>query len=129
MFHLACLTYYVFIMAFIMSLFSDAEMMGAGSPASPIASSVSVPEQVPASNVCAADSAEPRGVIDEWVSSFVTNPIEEEERLSKRPLRNYDPCLFCQYRGLCDDDYCAMLIGPIDMSHAPTARGWKNFGL
>lgn len=129
MFHLVCLTYYVIIMAFILSLFSDAEMMGAGSPAPAIASGVSVPKQDTDADECTVGSSEPRGVIDEWVNGFVTNPVEEKERLSKRPLHNYDPCLFCQYRGLCNDDDCAMIIGPIDMPHAPTRRGWRNFGL
>ena len=40
-----------------------------------------------------------------------------------------NPCVQCRYRDLCDDDYCAMLIHPIDMPHAPKARGWRNYGL
>ena len=40
-----------------------------------------------------------------------------------------NPCVQCPYRGLCDDDYCAMLIHPIDMNHAPCRRGWRNYGL
>lgn len=40
-----------------------------------------------------------------------------------------NPCVQCCYRGLCDDDYCAMLIHPIDMNHAPCRRGWRNYGL
>lgn len=129
MFHLVCLTYYVFIMAFILSLFSDAEMMGAGSPAPAVASSVSVPKQVPASKVCAADSSDIGGLSSEWLHGFQTNPVEERERLGGFAGYCVNPCVHCEYRGLCDDDYCAMLIGPIDMPHAPTDRGWKNFGL
>lgn len=129
MFHLTCLINYVFIMALILSLFSDAEMMGAGSPAPAIASSVSVPKQVPASNVCAADSCAAAGLSSEWLHGFKANPVEERERLSAPAGYSLNPCVHCKYRGLCDKDYCAMLIGPIDMPNAPTARGWRNFGL
>lgn len=117
-FHLVCLTYYVIIMAFILSLFSDAEMMGAGSPAPAIASSVSVPKQVPAD-----------GLSSEWLHGFKANPVEERERLCAPIGYGENPCVHCRYRGLCDDDYCAMLGGPIDMPNAPTRRGWENYGL
>ena len=40
-----------------------------------------------------------------------------------------NPCVQCRFRGLCDDDYCAMLLHPIDMNHAPCRRGWRNYGL
>lgn len=118
MFHLTCLTYYVNVMACILSLFSDAEMMGAGAPVAPGASSVSVPKQVPADELSS-----------EWLHGFQTNPVEERERLSAPAGWCLNPCVHCEYRGLCADDYCAMIIGPLDMPHAPTPRGWKNFGL
>lgn len=117
-FHLTCLTYYVIIMAFILSLFSDAEMTGASTPAIPVASSVSVPKQVPAD-----------GLSSEWLHGFKASPVEERERLCAPCRYGVNPCIDCEYRGLCDDDYCAMLSGPIDMSNAPTRRGWRNFGL
>ena len=129
MFHLTCLTNYVFIMAFILSLFSDAEMMGAGSPAPAIASSVSVPKQDSASSVCAAGSCAADDLSSEWLHGFKTNPVEERERLSATAGYSVNPCVHCKYRDLCDDDYCAMLIGRIDMPNAPTTRGWRNFGL
>lgn len=128
-FHLMCFTSYVFIMAFILSLFSDAEMMGAGSPAPAVASGDAVPKQEPATNVCAADSGSPVGLSEEWVHGFKTNPVEERERLKRPIMFGANPCLYCEYQGLCDDDYCAMLLGPIDMPHAPTRRGWKVYGL
>lgn len=118
MFHLTCLTYYVFIMAFILSLFSDAEMTGASTPAIPVASSVSVPKQDPAD-----------GLSSDWVQGFQTNPVEERERMGVLQRFSYNPCIDCEYRGLCDEDYCAMMFGPIDMSCAPTRRGWENFEL
>lgn len=40
-----------------------------------------------------------------------------------------NPCVHCIYHGLCDDDYCAMLLHPLDMNHAPSPRGWRNYGL
>lgn len=129
MFHLTCLTYYVFIMAFILSLFSDAEMMGAGSPAPAIASSVSVPKQVPVSNGCTVDRSSDDGLSSEWLDGFQTNPVEERERVGVLQRFSINPCIDCEYRGLCDQDYCAMMFGPIDMPHAPTSRGWRNFGL
>lgn len=129
MFHLTCLTYYVFIMAFILSLFSDAEMKGAGSPAPAIASGVSVPKQVPVSDGCTVDRSSDDGLSSEWLHGFQTNPVEERERLCAPIGFGENPCVHCRYRGLCDDDYCAMLGGPIDMPNAPTRRGWRNFGL
>lgn len=116
-------------MAIILSLFSDAEMTGAGSPAPAVASSVSVPKQVPASNECTVDSSVSDGLSSEWLHGFQTNPVEERERLSAPAGWCLNPCVHCEYRGLCDDDYCAMLLHPIDMAHAPTRRGWENYGL
>ena len=40
-----------------------------------------------------------------------------------------NPCVQCRYSGLCDDDYCAMLLHPIDMNQAPCRRGWRNYGI
>lgn len=116
-------------MAFIISLFSDAEMIGMASGAASSSASV-----------CAADSAvDPKvsvprteaqsSFIDEWCEGFHPNTIEERERLGADFGYVLNPCVHCRYRGLCDDDDCAMKIRPIDMNHAPTARGWRNFGL
>lgn len=116
-------------MASILSLFSDAEMKGSAILSVPGASSVSVPKQVSASKVCAADSSAVGGLSSEWLCGFDTNPVEERERLSAPARYGGNPCNGCIYQGLCDDDYCAMLLHPIDMPHAPTARGWKVFGL
>lgn len=116
-------------MASILSLFSDAEMTGAGSPAPAVASNVSASKQVPVSKVCAADTPTVGGLSSEWLHGFDTNPVEERERLSAPTRYGGNPCIGCIYQDLCDDDYCAMLLHPIDMPHAPTARGWRVFGL
>lgn len=116
-------------MAFILSLFSDAEMTGAGSPAPAVATGESVSKQVPASNVCAAGSCAAGGLSSEWLKGLEANPVEERERLGAPTRYGGNPCIGCVYQGLCDDDYCAMLLHPIDMRHAPTSRGWRNYGL
>lgn len=67
--------------------------------------------------------------IDEWREGFRPNPIEERERLGSDYGYVLNPCVYCQYHYLCDGDDCAMKVGPIDMKCAPTARGWRNFGL
>lgn len=94
-------------MAFIMSLFSNAEMMGAASDAA--SSSVSV---------CAADSV---AVPNE------SAPCAEAGDYPGSSMLN--PCSQCPYQSLCDSDECGMKCYPLDMNHAPTARGWRNFGL
>lgn len=33
-----------------------------------------------------------------------------------------DPCVQCRFRGLCDDDYCAMLLHPIEC-YVPSREG------
>lgn len=105
-------------MAFILSLFSESEMTGAASSAA-----VAVP------NVSArrAEAPAPSG----RVLSEPAPPQEAEvaARLGSDWGYMLNPCVQCRYRYLCDDDYCAMLIHPIDMPHAPTKRGWRNYGL
>lgn len=94
-------------MAFIMSLFSDAEMTGAASGAANSSASV-----------CAADHV---AVPNE------SAPCAEAEGCLGSSMLN--PCPQCPYQGLCDSDECAMKCFPLDMNHAPTSRGWRNFGL
>lgn len=105
-------------MAFILSLFSDAEMMGAASAAAPSVPKVSAPR---------AESSTPSGrVLSEPAPPQV---VEVVARLGSEWGRMLNPCVQCRYRDLCDDDDCAMLRFPIDMHHAPSSRGWRNYGL
>lgn len=105
-------------MAIVMSLFSESEMMGAASAAAPAVPNVSAPR---------AEAPAPSG----RVLSEPAPPQEAEvvARLGSDWGYMLNPCVQCRYRDLCDDDYCAMLIHPIDMPHAPKARGWRNYGL
>lgn len=116
-------------MAFIMSLFSDAEMIGMASSA---ASS--------SANVCAADSvavpneSAPRTEAQASLVHVLSEPalpqiVEVVARLGSEWGNLLNPCVQCRYRDLCDDDYCAMLCHPVDMSHAPSARGWRRYGI
>lgn len=116
-------------MAFIMSLFSDAEMIGAASGAAGSSASVCTVGMVADLNVSAPRAEAPSSFIDEWSEGFHPNSIEERERLGSEYGYVLNPCVYCQYRGLCDDDDCAMKIGPIDMKCAPSSRGWRKFGL
>lgn len=105
-------------MAFILSLFSDAEMMGAASVAAPA---------VPAVSARRAEAASPSGgILSEPATPQL---VEQAERLGSDWGYMLNPCVQCRYRGLCNDDECAMLIHSIDMPHAPSARGWRNYGL
>lgn len=94
-------------MAFIMSLFSDAEMMGAASGAAGSSANVCTANHIAVPN----ESAPCADAVDYFESSRL------------------NPCTQCRYRGLCDDDECAMKCFSLDMNHAPTARGWRRFGL
>lgn len=94
-------------MAFIMSLFSDAEMMGAASVAADSSANVCAADMVAVTNESA-----PRADAVDCLGSSVLNP-----------------CTQCRYRGLCDSDECAMKCFPLDMNHAPTVWGWEEFGL
>lgn len=116
-------------MAFIMSLFGDAEMMGVASSA---ASS--------SANVCATDSVAdpnesgPRAEAQAPSVRVLSEPavpqvVEVVARLGSDWGNLLNPCVQCRYRYLCDDDYCAMLCHPVDMSHAPSARGWRRYGI
>lgn len=105
-------------MASILSLFSNAEMMGAASVAAPAVPNVSAPR---------AEASSPSG-------GFLSEPAPPQvvgvvARLGSEWGHLLNPCVQCRYRDLCDDDYCAMLLHPIDMPHAPTARGWRRYGL
>lgn len=94
-------------MAIIRNLFSDEEMRGVALPA----------------------PADP--VIVPLVLSEPAPPQASEivERMAQPAGWCLNPCVKCRYRGLCDDDYCAMLMHPIDMAHAPGRRGWSVYGL
>lgn len=116
-------------MAFIMSLFSDAEMIGMASGAASSSASVCATDSVAVPNESAPRAEAHTSFIDEWISGFQTNTFEERERLGSIDSYVVNPCVHCQYHYLCDTDDCAMKIGSIDMNHAPTSRGWRNFGL
>ena len=105
-------------MAFIMSLFSESEMMGAASAAAPAVTNVSAPR---------AEASAPSGrVLSEPAPPQIG---EVAARLGSDWGYMLNPCVQCRYRDLCDDDDCAMLRFSIDMRHAPTERGWRNYGL
>lgn len=105
-------------MAIVLSLFDDSEMMGAATVAAPADPKVSARR--------AEASAPSGGILSEPAPPQV---VEQAARLGKDWGYMLNPCVQCRYRDLCNDDDCAMLISPIDMSHAPTARGWRNYGL
>lgn len=94
-------------MAIIRSLFSDQEMMGVAMTA-------------------AADQVNVSPVLSEPAPPQAS---EISERLAPPTGWSLNPCIKCRYRGMCDDDYCAMLMHPIDMAHAPGRRGWSVYGL
>lgn len=94
-------------MAILLSLFSDQEMTGVATAAP-------------------ADHVEISQVLSEPAPP---QAVEISERLAKPAGWCLNPCINCEYQGLCDDDYCAMLMHPIDMSHAPRRRGWSVYGL
>lgn len=105
-------------MAFVLSLFSESEMMGAASAVAPAVPNVSAPR---------AEASAPSGrVLSEPAPPQV---VEVAARLGSEWGQMLNPCVQCRYRDLCDDDDCAMLRFPIDMRHAPTSRGWRNYGL
>lgn len=105
-------------MAFILSLFSDAEMMGAASVAAPA---------VPNESARRAEAPAPAvGVLSEPAPPQVAEVVA---RLGADWGSILNPCAQCRYGGICDDDYCAMLLHPIDMPREPRARGWRNYGL
>ena len=116
-------------MAFIMSLFSDAEMMGAASRAANSSASVCAADAVAVPNVSV-----PRTEAQTPSAHVLSEPappqsVEVVERLGSDWGYVLNPCVQCRYHYLCDDDYCAMLCHPVDMSHAPSARGWSNYGI
>lgn len=116
-------------MAFIMSLFSDAEMIGAASGAASSSASVCAADSVADPNESAPRAEARSSFIDEWINGFQTNIIEERERLGSLDGYVVNPCDYCQYQGECDTDECAMKCYPLYMRQAPTARGWGKFGL
>lgn len=105
-------------MAIVMSLFSESEMTGAASVAAPAVPNVSARR--------AEASASSGRVLSEPASPQVA---EVAARLGSDWGYMLNPCVQCRYRGLCDDDDCAMLRYSIDMRHAPTERGWRRYGL
>lgn len=116
-------------MAFIMSLFSDAEMIGVASGAAGSSASVCAADSVAVPNESAPRAEAQPSFIGEWISGFQTNPIEERERLGSMDSYVVNPCVHCQYQGICDTDECAMKCFHLDMSNAPTARGWRRYGI
>lgn len=94
-------------MAFIMSLFSNAEMMGAASGAAGSSASVHADDHIADPN----ESAPCADAVDCLGSSRL------------------NPCTQCRYRGLCDSDECAMKCFSLDMNQAPSDWGWDEFGL
>lgn len=105
-------------MASILSLFSDAEMKGLASMAAPVVCSESARRAVA--------SAPSVSVLSEPARPQV---VEVVDRLGSEWEYMLNPCVQCRYLDICDGDYCAMLVHPIDMPHAPTARGWRSYGL
>ena len=104
-------------MAFILSLFCESEMMGAASAAAPAVPKESAPR---------AEASAPSGrVLSEPAPPQL---VEVAARLGSDWGYMLNPCVQCRYRDLCDDDDCAMLRFSIDMRHAPTERGWRNYG-
>lgn len=115
-------------MAFILSLFSDEEMKGSASVAAPSASIVCAADSVAVPNESArrAEASAPSvSVLSEPAPPQVSEVVA---RLGSEWGRMLNPCVQCRYRDLCNDDECAMLLHPIDMPHAPTARGWRHYG-
>lgn len=116
-------------MAFIMSLFSDAEMMGAASGAASSSASMCAADSVAGPKLSAprADAPAPSAqVLSEPAPPQV---VEVIARLGSDSGCVLNPCVKCHYRYLCDDDDCAMKCYPVDMNHAPTAWGWEEFGI
>lgn len=105
-------------MAFILSLFSESEMTGS------CAAGLSV--QSSKSSVQSEAVALSAGVLSEPAAPQV---VEVVARLGADWGQILDPCAQCRYRGLCDSDDCAMKCFSLDMKHAPTARGWRRFGI
>lgn len=116
-------------MAFIMSLFSDAEMMGAASGAAGSSASVCAADSVADPNESAPRAEAQSSFIDECINGFQTNIIEDRERLGSVNSSVVNPCVFCQYQGICDTDECAMKCFSLDMNHAPSKWGWEEFGI
>ena len=116
-------------MAFIMSLFSDAEMIGAASGAASSSANVCAADPAAVPNESAPHAEAQSSFIDEWINGFQTNIIEERERLGSMNSSVVDPCVFCQYQGICDTDECAMKSFSLDMNEAPNWWGWEEFGL
>lgn len=113
-----CLTYYDLFMASVLSLFSESEMISA------CAADRSV--QSVKSSFQSEAVAPSAGILSEPAPPQV---VEVVARLGASRAQIFDPCVQCRYCGLCDDDECAMKCFPLDMNHAPTARGWRRYGL
>lgn len=116
-------------MAFVMSLFSDAEVIN-----------VVLGDASSSANVCVTDMVtDPNGSVprtEAQTQSFrvLSEPappqvVEVIACLGSEWENHLDPCVQCRYRGLCDSDDCAMKCYRLDMNHAPTAREWKRFGV
>lgn len=105
-------------MASVLSLFSESEMISV----CPVDRGV----QFSVSSFQSEASAPSVSVLSEPAPPQV---VEVVARLGSEWGRMLNPCVQCRYQGLCDDDDCAMLRFSIDMRHAPTERGWRNYGL
>lgn len=105
-------------MAFIMSLFSESEMIGVCPVDRSVESFVSsVPSEAVVPSVSVLSEPAPPQV------------VEVVARLGADCGQVLDPCVQCRYCGLCDGDDCAMKCFSLDMCHAPSERGWRRFGL
>lgn len=105
-------------MATVLSLFSESEMISA------CAADRSVPSSV--SSFQSEASAPSVSVLSEPAPPQV---VEVVARLGASRAQIFDPCVQCRYCGLCDGDDCAMKGFRLDMDHAPSARGWRRYGL
>lgn len=116
-------------MAFIMSLFSDAEMMGAASSAAGSSAGVCAADMVAVLHESVPRTEAQTSSVRVLSEPAVPQVVEVVARLGSDWGNLLNPCVQCRYRYLCDDDYCAMLCHPVDMSHAPSARGWRRYGI
>lgn len=116
-------------MASILSLFSDAEMKGVASMAAPSASSVCAADMVAVPNESARRAEASAPSVSVLSEPALPQVVEVVARLGSDWAYMLNPCVQCRYHDICDSDYCAMLVHPVDMPHAPNARGWRNYGL
>lgn len=104
-------------MAMLLSLFSESEMISECPVSRSVQSSVSsFQSEAVAPSVSVLSEPAPPQV------------VEVVARLGSDWGSVLNPCVQCRYYGLCDDNECAMKCYSLDMSHAPSVRGWHRFG-